>query len=136
MLKFCRPFSKSLFPVFLFIGVVGGVLPASAVTLSLVSTAPVPEVYDIYNFAGADMDMNNVYLSGSAPATNGPANDAVTYVANDRTGQGQTFTTGSSDGGYLLTDIWVKHAGYTANTTDPNTSGSNGTWWQMRAAAA
>ena len=90
-----------------------------------------PEVYDIYNLAGANMDMNNVYASGSAPATNGPANDGYTYVANDRTSLGQTFTTGASDGGYLLTDIWVRHAGYTANTADPNTSGSNGTWWEM-----
>ncbi|HZI30705.1 MAG TPA: DUF4968 domain-containing protein, partial [Candidatus Binatia bacterium] len=87
--------------------------------------------YDIYNFAGADMDMNNVYLSGDAPATNGAANDGYTYVANDRFDQGQTFTTGASEGGYLLTDIWVRHAGYTANTADPNTTGSNGTWWQM-----
>ena len=86
---------------------IAGAFRVSAVTLSLGSALPTPAPYDIYNFAGADMDMNNVYLSGSAPATNGSANDAFTYVANDRTGQGQTFTTGASDGGYLLTDIWV-----------------------------
>ena len=83
------------------------VIPVSAVTLSLISSAPVPEVYDVYNFAGANMDMNNVYLTGSAPATNGPANDGYTYVAHDRASLGQTFTTGSSAGGYLLTDLWV-----------------------------
>lgn len=119
------------FAFLMFLASVGNPLPTWGVTLSLKSSAPVPEVYDIYNFAGADMDKNNVYLSGSEPATNGAANDSYTYVANDRTGQGQTFTTGSSDGGYLLTDIWVKHVGYTANTTDPNTPNSNGTWWQM-----
>jgi hypothetical protein len=74
------------------------------------------------------------YLSGSAPATNGPANDGYTFVAHDRAGQ--TFSTGASPGGYLLTDIWVKHAGYAANTIDPNTSGSNGTWWEMAAGDA
>ena len=105
--------------------------PALALTLSLGSVSPVPGPYDLYNLAGADMDLHNVYLSGSAPATNGPANDAFTYVANDRTSQGQTFATGNSEGGYLLTDVWVRHAGYLANTTDPNTSGSNGTWWEM-----
>ena len=73
------------------------------------------------------MDMKNVYASGSAPATNGAANDGYTYVANDRVGQGQTFTTGASSGGYLLTDLWIKHVGYTANTT----GNGNGTWWQM-----
>jgi len=108
-----------------------GAFSAAAVTLSLGSAAPSPGPYDLYNFAGADMDMNNVYLAGSAPVTNGAANDASTYVANDRAGQGQTFTTGGSDGGYWLTDLWVKHAGYTANTVDPNTPGSNGTWWMM-----
>lgn len=79
--------------------------------------------------------MNNVYLSGSAPATNGPANDGSTYVAYGRTSQGQTFTTGASDGGCLLTDIWVRHAGYTANTADPNTTGSKapGGRWRMAA---
>jgi hypothetical protein len=116
----------------MFLAAAGHPLPAWSLTLSLGSSATVPEVYDIYNFAGANMDMNNVYLSGSAPATNGPANDGSTYVANDRTSLGQTFTTGSSDGGYLLTDIWVEHAGYTANTADPNTSGSKGTWWMMK----
>jgi len=113
------------------IATITGALPASAVTLSLGAFQPTPAPCDIYNFAGADMDMNNVYLSGSAPATNGAANDGYTYVAHDRSSQGQTFTTGGSEGGYLLTDIWVKHAGYTANTIDPNTPNSNGTWWGL-----
>ena len=79
------------------------------------------------------MDMYNVFAAGNAPATNGSANDGYTYVAHDRVAQGQTFTTGANAGGYRLTDIWVRHAGYTDNTMDPNTSGSNGTWWQMAA---
>ena len=131
MLKLNRQLSKRLSFALVFAGVAGGAFQASALTLSLSSASPIPGTYDSYNFAGASMDMNNVYASGSAPATNGPANDGYTYVAHDRAGQGQTFTTGASSGGYLLTDIWVKHAGYTANTIDPNTSGSNGTWWEM-----
>lgn len=131
MTKFYRQICKGGFFVFLFAALVGA-SRALAVTLSLSSSSPLPEAYDLYNFAGASMDVNNVYLSGSQPATNGPANDPYTYVANDRTSQGQTFTTGSSEGGYLLTDIWVRHNGYTANTTDPNTTGSNGTWWMLK----
>jgi alpha-D-xyloside xylohydrolase len=132
---FCHISKRRIF-AFLFAGAVGCSLPASALTLSLGSASPIPGTCDIYNFAGANMDMNNVYLSGDAPATNGAANDAYTYVANDRVGQGQTFTTGSSSGGYLLTDIWIKHVGYTANTMDPDTPGSNGTWWQMAGGGA
>jgi alpha-D-xyloside xylohydrolase len=107
-----------------------------AVTLSLGSWWPVPGPCDIYNFSGANMDMYNVYAVGNAPATNGSANDAWTYVANDRPTQGQTFTTGSSPGGYLLTDVWVRHVGYTENTIDPNTPNSNGTFNQMAAGGA
>lgn len=109
---------------------------AHALTLSLGSWWPVPGPCDIYNFSGANMDMNNVYAAGNAPATNGSANDAWTYVANDRPAQGQTFTTGSSPGGYLLTDVWVRHVGYTDNTIDPNTPNSNGTFNQMAAGGA
>ena len=47
----------------------GASLSVFAVTLVLNTASPVPDSYDIYNFAGANMDMNNVYLSGSAPAT-------------------------------------------------------------------
>jgi alpha-D-xyloside xylohydrolase len=130
MLESGRHVFRGQFFVWLIV-VAGCALRTSAVTLSLSSASPIPGAYDLYNFAGTGMDMKNVYASGNAPATNGAANDGYTYVANDRAGQGQTFTTGSSSGGYLLTGIWVKHAGYTANTIDPNTPGSNGTWWDM-----
>jgi alpha-D-xyloside xylohydrolase len=115
-----------------FLAPISNPLSAFGVTLSLESALPVPGLYDICNLAGADMDMHNVY-SGSAPATNGAANDGSTYVAQDRVAQGQTFTTGASPGGYQLTDIWIEHCGYTANTADPKTPNSNGTWWQMAA---
>ncbi|HEV2453669.1 MAG TPA: TIM-barrel domain-containing protein [Verrucomicrobiae bacterium] len=109
---------------------------ARSLTLSLGTWWPVPGTCDINSFAGANMDMNNVYAAGNAPATNGSANDSYTYVANDRPTQGQTFTTGTSPGGYLLTDVWVRHAGYIDNTTDPNTPGSNGTFYQMAGGGA
>jgi alpha-D-xyloside xylohydrolase len=113
--------------------VIASAVRASAVTLSLSSVAPEPTPGDVYNFVGASMDMDNVHASGDAPATNGPANDRYTYIANDQADQGQTFTTGASAGGYQLTEIWIRHAGYTANTIDPDTPQSNGTWWQMGA---
>jgi hypothetical protein len=102
-----------------FLGLSFSALPVPGITLSLGDWWPVPGPCDIYNFAGANMDMNNVYAATNAPATNGAANDSYTYVANDRPTQGQTFTTGSSPGGYLLTDIWVRHVGYVDNTMDP-----------------
>src|SRR5580698_2582173 len=105
----------------LFLGGLFCALPVSGVTLSLGSWWPVPGPCDIYNFSGANVDMQNVFAAGNAPATNGSANDSWTYVANDRPTQGQTFTTGSGPGGYLLTDVWVRHVGYTDNTIDPNT---------------
>jgi alpha-D-xyloside xylohydrolase len=110
-------------------------LRVSAVTLVLTPGAPVPQPYDIYNFAGADMDMHNVYAAGNAPATNGSANDAYTYVMHYyNPQQGQTFTTGNSADGYWLTDIWVRHVGYYNNVIDP--SSTDGTWWKMAAGSA
>jgi alpha-D-xyloside xylohydrolase len=120
----------------LFLGGLFCALPVLGVTLSLGSWWPVPGPCDIYNFSGANMDMDNVFATGNAPATNGSANDSWTYVANDRPTQGQTFTTGPGPGGYLLTDVWVRHVGYTDNTIDPNTPNSNGTWCEMAGGGA
>src|ERR1700744_3749471 len=92
-----------------------------AATLTLSPTAPVPGTSDVYNFSGAARDGGNVG-NGSSFA-DGAANDAFTYVAGDRTDQGQTFTTGSNSNGYLMTAVWVRHAGYTSNTSQ--------TYWQM-----
>ncbi|HOP96341.1 MAG TPA: hypothetical protein PLK78_02760 [Verrucomicrobiota bacterium] len=105
------------------IAVMAFALPSAAVTLTLTPVQPVPGPHDICNFAGGRADVNNVHPAGAPPAANGTANDASTYVANDRPGQGQTFLTGPGDAGYLLTDIWVRHTGYTANTAP--------TWWRM-----
>lgn len=96
-------------------------MPALALTLNLSAVAPTPDGDDIYNFAGADRDGVNV--SDGAAYADGSANDSFTYVSGDRPDQGQTFTTGSSPNGYLVSAIWVRHVGYTNNTAL--------TWWRM-----
>jgi hypothetical protein len=53
-------------------------------------------------------------------------NDHATYIARDRRGLGQTFTTGSNPDGYLMKDFWLKNVSYTKNL-----SGGNGTWWYV-----
>lgn len=91
----------------------------SAATLVLTTTVPTPGTDDVYNFTGGVGDNFNV---------NGGADDA-TYVAYDQRMQGQIFTTGGSSGGYLLSDIWIRHCGYT------NTASGNGTWWNLTSGA-
>jgi hypothetical protein len=60
-------------------------------------------------------DVENI--NGTGVTTSG-TNDGSTYVANDRTTQGQTFTL---TGGGVLNSIWVKHVSWTNFL-------SNGTW--------
>ena len=86
-----------------------------AASLILTTDAPVPGTADVYNFAGADNDTLNI---------NGGA-DQQNYIAYDRPTQGQTFTTPAGSGTFLVTDIWIRHCGYT------NTAPGNGTWWNL-----
>jgi len=95
-------------------------ISAPAATLVLTTTEPTPGPHDVYNFAGADNDTLNV--SGGA--------DQQTYLAPDRPTQGQTFTTPAGAGGFLISDVWIRHCGYT------NTAPGNGTWWNMASGAA
>jgi hypothetical protein len=90
---------------------------APAASLALTNLTPTPGPDDVYNFSGGDSHLNNV-----------SSDDAFTYVAYDRNGQGQTFTTGGSSGGYLLTDLWIRHCGYTTLT-------GNGTWYNWSSGA-
>jgi len=101
-------------------------IPASAATLTIQPAAPTPGATDIYNFIGASHDGANV--SDGAPYADGGANDAFTYVAADRSNQGQTFTTGSDTNVYTLRSVWLRHPGYTAN--------ADRTWWQMAGGAS
>lgn len=97
---------------------------AQALQLSFSTTAPVPGANDVYQLTGSANDGTNVRDGGTY--ADGGANDGFTYVAGDRQAQGQTFTTGSHGGGYALSTIWVRHAGYTTNTQQTywNLSGS------------
>jgi hypothetical protein len=64
------------------------------------TTAPVPDDYDISQFTASTTDAGNVGL--------GDGDDAATYIAHDRSAQGQTFTTGE-ESVYELTSVWVRH---------------------------
>src|ERR1039457_1202779 len=97
----------------------------SAATLTFQTFAPTPGANDIYNFAGASHDGANVN-NGSTYA-DGAGNDAFTYIAGDRTDQGQTFTTGSDPQGYRVNAVWLRHCGYTNN--------ADLTWYRMDASA-
>jgi len=82
-----------------------------AAVLEITPTAPVPGEMDIANFVGAAGDLDNV--GTVTDPQDFYTNDATTYVAHDRGGQGQTFLTGDNEAGYLITGVWVQHAGYT-----------------------
>jgi regulation of enolase protein 1 (concanavalin A-like superfamily) len=99
-------------------------LPAQ--TLTFQPTAPVPTNTEFFNFTGGADDSNNV--SDGSAQVDGAGNDGFTYVANNRTSMGQTFTTGSDSGGYRVTAIWIRHCGY---TNDPAL-----TYWSFAAGSA
>jgi hypothetical protein len=97
------------------------VIPASAASLTLTTTAPTPGTNDVYNFEGGENDDANI-ASGA---------DQNTYIAPDRPTQGQILTTPTgSAGGYVLSDIWIRHCGYTTAA-----SSGNGTWYNLAAGA-
>ncbi len=93
----------------------GAALSASAASLVLTTETPTPGTFDVYNFTGADNDTLNV----------GGGGDGQTYVAYDRPTQGQNFTTPAGSGSFLISDIWIRHCGYT------NTAPGNGTWFNL-----
>jgi hypothetical protein len=96
------------------------VASAQAAMLEITPTAPEPGAFDIANLVGCTTDANNVGTPDDPPY----ANDATTYVAMDRGGQGQTFATGSNELGYLVTGVWMKHVTYTGSTDQ--------TWYRMQ----
>ena len=96
---------------------------AQAVTLTYSSTAPTLESSYVYHLGESTTDAGNVEGVSGAPYTN----DAATYIAHDRQGLGQTFTTGP--GAYLINGFWLKHVDYSGlddiswwNTDSANTS--------------
>ena len=90
---------------------------APAATLTSQSADPSIGLNDIAQILSPVSDTENI---GGTGITYAGDNDAYTYVANDRTTQGQLFTTGSQAGGYLLTTVWVRNVGY-ANFLDNGT---------------
>ncbi len=89
-----------------------------AATLEITPTAPTVGAFDIANLVGSANDADNVGTGENPPYTN----DATTYVAHDRGGQGQTFLTGA--GTTQITGVWVQHVSYTTSVDQ--------TWYQMQ----
>jgi alpha-D-xyloside xylohydrolase len=118
-----------LHPLLLVLAMLGSAWPVSAVTLTLQTNAPSPGIYDLYNFVGTTHDSNNVD-NGTIQVP--PAGDAYTYLSGGvtpptaRPNQGQTFTTGTNNGGYLITGFWLQHVLYSDIEY-------NGTYWQLNA---
>ena len=88
-----------------------------AATLYYDSDAPNAGLEDIAQLDSPSSDTKNILGQG---ITSSAENDSATYVAGDRTTQGQTFTTNSGDV-TTLEGVWIRHVGYT-NYLD------NGTW--------
>src|SRR5262245_47882833 len=104
---------------------------APAVTLTFSTTAPVPAADDIFNFTGATRDRENV-RSTTAVTTDGTVNDDFTYVAGDRSNQGQTFTTSNTVTAYVVKAVWLRSCGYTNNTGQTFYNGTAGGSFTVR----
>lgn len=93
----------------------------AGITVTGSLTTPSTDADDQYLLLGKVNDVQNIGGSGQTSSGN---NDASTYVANDRTSQGQTFTTGSNPLGYTLSSITVQHVLW-------NNYLNNGTWYNL-----
>jgi hypothetical protein len=91
---------------------------SQAATITSQVTAPVVGAEDIAQLNSGNSDTLNIGGTGQTYTGN---NDPATYVANDRSTQGQTFTTDSAG---TLNGIWVQHVLYTDGM-------SNGTWYDV-----
>ncbi len=98
--------------------------PKNNPKVSYHATAPEIGPYDIYFLEESIIDNKNI--GGFPEQTYSGDNDYATYIAGDRRGLGQTFTTGSNPGGYSLKSFWLKNVSYTENLR-----GGNGTWWHL-----
>ncbi len=82
---------------------------AAPVSSSL--AAPVPDGGDAYYLAGNLGEPDTIGGTG-----NSGDNDESTYLAEDRSGKGQTFTTGSNPQGYFLKAFTFQHVNWPALT--------------------
>ncbi len=76
------------------------------------TNTPATGADDIAQFVAPGMDWDNIDGVVATNAASGD-NDASTYVANDRSTQGQLFTTAATAAGYELSSVWVRHVLYT-----------------------
>jgi hypothetical protein len=105
----------------------GPIEPAqSGPKVSYSATAPEIGSDDVCFLGESTIDNKNV--GGFPGQIYSGDNDHATFIARDRRGLGQTFTTGSHPGGYLMKGFWLKNVRYTENL-----SGGNGTWWYVGA---
>src|SRR4051795_8935817 len=79
-----------------------------AAVLSFSTSAPSIGANDVSNLVGTTSGAANV----------NPEGGTYSYVAHDNVVQGQTFTTGSNPGGYILDSVTLQHVLY----SDPDVS--------------
>lgn len=103
---------------FLVMCCLAGVLQAA--TLTLQTAEPAIGSNDVTFLSESTNDSTNV--EGVAGDPYGP--DAATYVAHDRAGLGQTFTTGSTAGVYYMEGFWLRHVTYTSDPSWSDTDNS------------
>ena len=96
----------------------------SSPKVSYSDEAPQISPYDVFFLEESTIDNRNV--GGVPEQTYSGDNDYATYIARDRRGLGQTFTTGDNPDGYIMKGFWLKNVSYSENL-----SGGNGTWWHI-----
>ncbi len=97
-----------------------GLAPAASIRFQ--TQAPKVGANDVAFLGESTTDATNV--EGVPGDFYGP--DTATYIAHDRPGLGQTFTTGSDPDGYYMQGFWMKHVSYMAGeVTWSNTTTAN-----------
>ena len=91
------------------------VTAANAAVITSQEAVPTVGAEDIAQLAAPTSDTLNILGTGIGYSGE---NDGATYVANDRTTQGQSFTMNESG---VVQGVWVQHVGYTDFL-------NNGTW--------
>lgn len=120
---FMKPirFPRNLFAAGLILAT--GSAAHAAVSATFTGTAPTVGAHDQAYLPGSVDETATMTIDG-ANGTSGE-NDLLTYVANDRSSKGMSFTTGSNAGGYSLTSLSLQHIGWT-------TFMSNGTFYNLQ----
>ncbi|MBN1125162.1 MAG: hypothetical protein JXA82_09145 [Sedimentisphaerales bacterium] len=96
---------------------------AQAASVRFQSEAPTVGANDVAHLGESTTDAGNV--EGVEGDFYGP--DQSTYIAHDRPGMGQTFTTGSDPDGYFMQGFWLKHVSYVTDQMS---------WWNTLTADA